>query len=144
MARPKGSAARERARRRAAAQRKTAVPDGAAEVPVDAPPLRHDLATRWFGPTDYDIPRFSFTSGAVVCFALVLALFVVPPLFSAILSAWRTPAAIVGGLLVGFSVAVMEFFHDGDQGPTPAFWMVGSLLTVVVSSLLLVIFTGTA
>ena len=37
-----------------------------------------DLARRWLGETDYDIPRFGFVSAAVVTASLVIAVFVVP------------------------------------------------------------------
>ena len=91
-----------------------------------------DLARRWLGETDYDIPRFGFVSAAVVTASLVIAVFVVPSLPLA------TPVA--QGLLVGFSVAVMEFFHENDRGPCPGFWFVAAALSAALAAVFCVLF----
>lgn len=100
----------------------------------------HGLACQWFGATDYDIPRFGFASAAVAVFAMVLAFFFIPDLFRATLGPWQLPSAVLGGMAIGFSIAIMQFFHEESRGPVRAFWWVGGLLSLASALVLFVIF----
>ena len=112
----------------------------AAAGPAHGPAApRSDLARRWLGETDYAIPRFGFTSAAVICASLVLAVFVVPAVSSAF-GAGPVAPAVAAGLLVGFSCAVMQFFHETDRGPCAAFWLVGLGLSGALTALFLILF----
>lgn len=99
-----------------------------------------DLARRWLGETDHDIPRFGFLSGAVVCAALVVAVFVVPPLAWAAAPGRPWVAAIASGTLVGLTVAAMQYFHETHRGAVPSFWLVAAGLSTVLSALFLILF----
>jgi len=99
-----------------------------------------DLARRWLGETDYDIPRFGFVSAAVVTASLVIAVFVVPALTAPLAPSLPLATPVAQGLLVGFSVAVMEFFHENDRGPCPGFWFVAAALSAALAAVFCVLF----
>ena len=51
-----------------------------------------------------------------------------------------TATPVAQGLLVGFSVAVMEFFHENDRGPCPGFWFVAAALSAALAAVFCVLF----
>lgn len=90
--------------------------------------------------TTYDIPSFSYKYTFLMMAIVFMVLWGLPVLLVFLNIAPMWPTTLLGGLICGFSVAYVQFFLEKKEGMSRNFWIVGSVLSVIIAIIIYVLY----